>query len=70
MLQMTGRTRCDRIVVFQGPRRLVGQVLPVAILDCTAHTLIGEAVTRHTVPELVSLVLKSGVANNSSANVS
>jgi tRNA-2-methylthio-N6-dimethylallyladenosine synthase len=44
ILQLTGRTMCDRIVVFDGSRRLVGQLLHVAIDDCTAHTLIGQAV--------------------------
>ncbi len=68
LLQLTGRSTCDRIVVFQGPRRWVGQILPVTVFDCTAHTLIGEAVTQHTIPELVPLVLKRGVANGFSAS--
>lgn len=55
--QLTGRTMCDRIVVFQGTRHLAGQIVPVTILDCTAHTLIGELVTQHPVSELVPLVL-------------
>jgi tRNA-2-methylthio-N6-dimethylallyladenosine synthase len=40
-LQLTGRTRCDRIVVFDGSLRWVGEFLPVVIDDCTAHTLLG-----------------------------
>ncbi len=40
-MQLTGRTQCDRIVVFDGPESLVGQILPVAIHDATAHTLLG-----------------------------
>jgi tRNA-2-methylthio-N6-dimethylallyladenosine synthase len=54
-LQLTGRTHCDRIVVFTGNRRQIGHFLPVVIYDANAHTLFGEVVTRHTVPELVSL---------------
>src|SRR5690348_11366770 len=29
LLQLTGRTACDRIVVFDGPERLIGQFVPV-----------------------------------------
>jgi hypothetical protein len=36
-------------------RRLVGELLPVTIYDCTAHTLIGQVVTGHVGPELFSL---------------
>lgn len=53
--QLTGRTMCDRIVVFPGTRRLIGEILPIAICDCTAHTLIGSVVTKHVGPELVFL---------------
>jgi tRNA-2-methylthio-N6-dimethylallyladenosine synthase len=42
-VQLTGRTPCDRIVVFDGPLRWVGEFLPVRIDDCTAHTLLGSA---------------------------
>ena len=31
-LQLTGRTHCDRIVVFDGNRRQIGQILPVVDL--------------------------------------
>ena len=44
-LQLTGRTHCDRIVVFDGTVRLVGQTIPIGIFDATAHTLIGTVVT-------------------------
>lgn len=47
-LQLTGRTMCDRIVVFPGTRQQIGQFLAVTILDCTAHTLIGEVLPQHT----------------------
>jgi len=54
-LQVTGRTMCDRIVVFPGSRHQVGQLLSVTILDCTAHTLIGEVLPQPAVPELALL---------------
>lgn len=44
--QLSGRTRCDRIVVFDGNRRLTGSTTRVRIDDCTATTLIGTIVTR------------------------
>jgi tRNA-2-methylthio-N6-dimethylallyladenosine synthase len=54
-LQLTGRTDCDRIVVFDGNRRQIGQFLPVTIYDANAHTLFGEVVTRHVGPEVFEL---------------
>jgi tRNA-2-methylthio-N6-dimethylallyladenosine synthase len=44
-VQLTGRAPDDRIVVFDGPTRLIGQVLSVGIYDCTAFTLMGTVVT-------------------------
>lgn len=44
--QLTGRTSCDRIVVFDGQPRLAGTLARVQVGDCTATTLIGEIVTR------------------------
>ncbi len=44
-LQLVGRTNCDRIVVFDGNPRQIGQILPVTIYDATAFTLFGEVVT-------------------------
>jgi tRNA-2-methylthio-N6-dimethylallyladenosine synthase len=44
--QLVGRTRCDRIVVFDGNPRLVGSLTQVHIYDCTPTTLIGTIVTR------------------------
>ena len=58
-VQLTGRTMCDRIVVFDGNRRQIGQTLPVTIYDANAHTLFGTVVTQHVGPELFSL--QSGV---------
>src|SRR3954447_983788 len=54
-LQLTGRTQCDRIVVFEGNRRQMGQTLPIVVYDANAHTLFGEVVTRHSGPELFTL---------------
>jgi tRNA-2-methylthio-N6-dimethylallyladenosine synthase len=54
-LQLTGRTHCDRIVVFPGTRRQIGHFLPITIYDANAHTLFGEVVTRHTGPDLYTL---------------
>jgi tRNA-2-methylthio-N6-dimethylallyladenosine synthase len=44
-IQMTGRTACDRIVVFDGNPRQAGQLLPVTIAEATAVTLFGEVMT-------------------------
>jgi tRNA-2-methylthio-N6-dimethylallyladenosine synthase len=60
-LQLTGRTNCDRIVVFTGNRRQIGQIMPVTIYDANAHTLFGEVVTRHSGPELYTLAMPSVV---------
>ena len=55
MLQLTGRTHCDRIVVFHGNARLIGQMIPIGIYEATPFTLLGTVVTQHTGPEMVSL---------------
>ena len=55
VLQLTGRTNCDRIVVFDGNERLVGQFIPVVIYDANAWTLFGSVVTCHAGPEVYSL---------------
>jgi tRNA-2-methylthio-N6-dimethylallyladenosine synthase len=44
-LQLTGRTRTDHIVVFEGNARLTGQTVPVAVEEATAFTLFGTVVT-------------------------
>ena len=43
--QLTGRTPCDRIVVFEGPGRLIGRIIPVEVEDASAVTLFGRVVT-------------------------
>jgi len=56
-LQLTGRTNCDRIVVFEGQPRQIGQFLDVAVYDANAFTLFGAVVTRAVGPEVYSLAL-------------
>ena len=41
MVQLVGRTACDRIVVFDGPPKLAGQILPVVIEKADDFTLFG-----------------------------
>jgi tRNA-2-methylthio-N6-dimethylallyladenosine synthase len=43
--QLTGRTACDRIVVFDGPGRLTGEIVSVMIEDASAVTLFGRVAT-------------------------
>jgi tRNA-2-methylthio-N6-dimethylallyladenosine synthase len=45
-IQLTGRTRTDHIVVFEGNERLIGQFVQVDIEEATAFTLFGNPVTR------------------------
>src|SRR3954447_19130549 len=40
-LQLTGRTRTDHIVVFEGQERLIGRTVPVHIDGASAFTLFG-----------------------------
>ncbi|MFO0901888.1 MAG: tRNA (N6-isopentenyl adenosine(37)-C2)-methylthiotransferase MiaB [Pirellulales bacterium] len=54
-LQLTGRTPCDRIVVFDGTLRQVGQFLPVAVYEVSAHTLFGAVVTHEYGPEVFGI---------------
>lgn len=55
VLQLIGRTHDDRIVVFEGNRRQIGQLMPVAVYDCNSHTLFGAVVTQHVGPEVHAL---------------
>ncbi len=43
--QLSGRTACDRIVVFDGPERLIGQFVRVVIEAASAVTLFGRVET-------------------------
>ena len=53
--QMTGRTHCDRIVVWDGNMRQAGQILPVHIDDVFAFTMFGTVETKEIVPELLQI---------------
>ena len=44
VVQLTGRTICDRIVVFEDDRRWIGQIIPVEICSATALTLFGNRI--------------------------
>ncbi|HEX5445588.1 MAG TPA: tRNA (N6-isopentenyl adenosine(37)-C2)-methylthiotransferase MiaB [Pirellulales bacterium] len=57
VLQLTGRTNCDRIVVFEGNRRLIGQLVPLLVYDANAFTLFGSVITQHVGPEVYELAL-------------
>ena len=49
LVQLTGRTPCDRIVVFDGNPRLAGSLAEITIEDCTPTTLMGRIRTREVV---------------------
>ena len=55
--QMTGRTNCDRIVVWEGNERQAGNLLPVLVNDASSHTLFGTVETTETTPEVIGLTL-------------
>jgi tRNA-2-methylthio-N6-dimethylallyladenosine synthase len=48
-VQLTGRTRTDHIVVFEGHERLAGRTVSVAIHEATAFTLFGRVVTEERI---------------------
>ena len=56
LVQLVGRTPCDRIVVFDGNPRLIGEIVPVAIYDVSTHTLFGAVVTEHVAPSLQTIM--------------
>jgi tRNA-2-methylthio-N6-dimethylallyladenosine synthase len=61
-IQLTGRTRCDRIVVFDGNPRLVGTLTRIRIHDCSTTTLMGSIITRelqHTSSPLLPILANS-----------
>jgi tRNA-2-methylthio-N6-dimethylallyladenosine synthase len=55
--QMTGRTHCDRIVVWDGNQQQAGSLLHVLIHDASTHTLFGSVETSEVGPELVGLAI-------------
>ena len=66
IVQMTGRTSCDRIVVWQGNVRQAGELLNIVIDDVTGFTLFGSVETFDVTPELVPLSIKTRPVANSS----
>jgi tRNA-2-methylthio-N6-dimethylallyladenosine synthase len=48
-MQLTGRTRTDHIVVFDGNARLAGQTMQIDIADATSFTLYGNPVSSETI---------------------
>ena len=54
-LQLAGRTHCDRIVVFDGNQRQIGNIMPIGIYDANAHTLFGTVITEHVGGDLLQL---------------
>ena len=58
--QMTGRTNCDRIVVWDGNERQAGQLLHVLIHDGSAHTLFGSVLTTEVGPEVYAMPTLTG----------
>jgi tRNA-2-methylthio-N6-dimethylallyladenosine synthase len=48
IIQLTGRTHCDRIVVFDGAVRLVGEIIPVVVYEVSSHTLFAAVPTEET----------------------
>lgn len=62
LCQMTGRTHCDRIVVWDGHQRQAGALLHVLVHDASSHTLFGacETIEGNSLPgngELVNLAI-------------
>ncbi len=55
VLQLTGRTNWDHIVVFEGTTRQIGKFLPITIYDANAFTLFGTVVTQHVGPDVYTL---------------
>jgi tRNA-2-methylthio-N6-dimethylallyladenosine synthase len=53
--QMTGRTPCDRIVVWDGHERQAGQTLNIFIHDVNCHTLFGSVQTQDFRPQVYAL---------------
>ncbi len=44
-IQLTGRTHDDRIVVFDGNTRLIGEIISIGIYEVSGLTLLGTVVT-------------------------
>lgn len=53
--QMLGRTQCDRIVLWEGNERQVGQLLDIVIHDCSHVNLFGSVETYELAPEVYTI---------------
>lgn len=49
IVQLTGRTMTDHIVIFEGHRRQIGRTVAVAVQEVTPWTLFGSIAERHQV---------------------
>ena len=47
--ELAGRTECNRVVNFVGPKRLVGEMIDVTITGTMSHSLRGEVVTNEEI---------------------
>jgi tRNA-2-methylthio-N6-dimethylallyladenosine synthase len=47
--ELAGRTECNRVVNFEGPARLIGQMTDVLVTATSSHALRGEVLTREAV---------------------
>lgn len=56
LVQLVGRSPCDRIVVFDGNPRLIGEIVRAAIYEVSSHTLFGAVVTEHVAPLLQTII--------------
>jgi tRNA-2-methylthio-N6-dimethylallyladenosine synthase len=59
-VQMTGRTRTDHIVVFDGNERLAGQTMMVDIHEASSFTLYGSVVTGEQVGAVCAPEIAAG----------
>ena len=46
-VQLSGRTTCDQVVVFDGPASLAGSIVPVRVREAHGMTIFAERAERH-----------------------
>jgi tRNA-2-methylthio-N6-dimethylallyladenosine synthase len=49
--ELMGRSECNRVVNFKGPKRLIGQMVDIHITEAMQRSLRGEVLTRDDQPE-------------------
>ena len=83
LVQLTGRTMCDRIVVFEAPLRLIGRLVDVSITAASAWSMSGVVADGRADalplelsagvpvdhPPLHSITLPAGAGSNHSAGI-